>query len=185
LETYLASVETLKRRYAQERQMERIPVRLAGGKIINLSPGGQNILIKQIIEEFAPRFTPGGTVLYVGDTDEKFAHFDVDGLRQLGVTIDEHGKMPDAVIFHRDRGWLMLIEAVTSHGPINPKREAELRRLFRGSHVPLVLVTAFLDRHAMVKYLNDISWETEVWVADAPSHMIHFDGERFLGPKAV
>jgi hypothetical protein len=38
------------------------------------------------------------------------------------------------------------------------------------------------DRRAMLKYLNDISWETEVWVADSPTHLIHFNGERFLGP---
>jgi hypothetical protein len=31
-------------------------------------------------------------------------------------------------------------------------------------------------------YLDKISWETEVWVADSPTHMIHFNGERFLGP---
>jgi len=45
-----------------------------------------------------------------------------------------------------------------------------------------VFVTAFLDRKAMVKHLNQISWETEVWIADAPDHLIHFNGERFLGP---
>lgn len=182
LQTYLASGQTLRERYAQERQMERIPVKLTSGKTLNLSPGGQNILIKHIIEEFAPRFTPDGTILYIGDTDEKFFHFDQGGLRALGITIDKHSKMPDVIIFHSNKSWLMLIEAVTSHGPIHPKRHAELQRLFKGARVPLVLVTAFLDRRAMVKYLNEISWETEVWVADAPSHMIHFDGERFLGP---
>jgi hypothetical protein len=34
----------------------------------------------------------------------------------------------------------------------------------------------------MSRYLGEIAWETEVWVADAPSHLIHFNGERFLGP---
>lgn len=184
LGTYLASMETLRERYAQERKMQRIPIQVAPGKIIDLTPGGQNILVEQIINEFAPRFTPGGIVLYVGDTGEKFAYIDVDGLSELGITIDKHSKAPDVVIYSQQKGWLMLIEAVTSHGPIDPKREGELRRIFRGSKIPLLFVTAFLDRHAMVKYLNDISWETEVWVADAPSHMIHFDGERFLRPRS-
>lgn len=182
LRAYLASVETLARRYAQEREMTRIPVAIAPGKIITLSPSGQNILIEKIIEEFGSRFTPGGKVLYVGDTDEKFAYFDEPGLADLGITIEAHGKMPDVVIFHQERRWLVLIEAVTSHGPIGPKRFTELKELFSGSRVGLVFVTAFLSRRALVQYLQDIAWETEVWIADSPSHVIHFNGERFLGP---
>jgi hypothetical protein len=99
--------------------------------------------------------------------------------------IDRHGKMPDAVVHHAARGWLLLIEAVTSHGPVNPKRHFELKQLFAASTAPLVFVTAFLTRKAMAKYLNEISWETEVWCADSPTHMIHFNGERFLGPPPV
>jgi hypothetical protein len=120
--------------------------------------------------------------IYVGDTDKKWAFFDEALLRSLGVEIEAHGKMPDVVVYHRDRDWLVLIEAVTSHGPVNAKRRNELRDLFAGSTIGLVFVTAFLDRKAMVKYLTDISWETEVWVADAPDHLIHFNGDRFLGP---
>jgi hypothetical protein len=45
-----------------------------------------------------------------------------------------------------------------------------------------VFVTAFLNRRGLLKYLGAIAWETEVWVADTPDHMIHFNGERFLGP---
>ena len=182
LRTFLASMETLKKRYAQEREMSRIPIVVSHGKTITMSPGGQNILVEQIITEFGPRFTPGGRVLYVGDTDEKFAHFDRDELNVIGLTFDTHGKMPDLVIDYTAKKWLILIEAVTSHGPINPKRRGELKKLFESSKVPLVYVTAFLTRAAMVQFLPEISWETEVWVADAPTHLIHFNGERFLGP---
>lgn len=182
LRTYLASVETLKSRYAQERRMNRIPVQIAPGKEITLSPGGQNVLVERIVSEFCPRFTPGGRILYVGDTDEKWAYFDREALEALGVTIDSHGKMPDVVVHHAERGWLVLIEAVTSHGPVDPKRRGELSALFGGSSAGLVFVTAFLDRRALAKYLKDISWETEVWVADSSDHLIHFNGERFLGP---
>jgi len=182
LRAYLTSVETLRTRYAQEREMKRIPVKLAEGKTITLSPGGQNVLVARIIDEFAPRYTPGGTVLYVGDTDNKFAYFDERGLAELGVEIETHGKMPDVIIHYTERNWLVLIEAVTSHGPIDPKRKNELQHLFRNSKAGIVYVTTFLTRRAMVEYLNEISWETEVWVAEAPSHLIHFNGERFLGP---
>jgi hypothetical protein len=90
--------------------------------------------------------------------------------------------MPDVVIHHTEKGWLLLIEAVTSHGPIDPKRRGELKRLFGASKAGLVFVTAFLTRKAMLPYLDELSWETEVWVAESPTHMIHFNGKRFLGP---
>lgn len=182
LRTWLTSVETLKTRYAKERSMTRIPLTLSTGEKIDLSPGGQNVLVKQIIDEFCPRFTPGGKPIYIGDTDTKWAYFDEAGLSALGVEVDSHGKMPDVVIHHVSKNWLVLIEAVTSHGPIDGKRRDELKRLFKNCSAGLVFVTTFLDRAAMVRYLGDISWETEVWVADAPSHLIHFNGERFLGP---
>lgn len=182
VKTYLVSVQTLKQRYARERTMKRIPVTIAAGKTITLSPGGQNVLIEHILKEFSDRFTPGGHAVYVGDTDEKFAYFDEAFLTKLGVEIEAHGKMPDVVIYHKEKNWLVLIEAVTSHGPVDGKRRGELKRLFKGAKPGLVFVTAFLDRKAMVKYLGDISWETEVWIADAPDHLIHFNGERFLGP---
>ena len=183
LDSYLQSVGSLTAMYVRERDMQRIPILLPGETTtITLSPGGQNDLVKRIIEEFCPRFTPGGRVLYVGDAGEKWAIFDEALLAGLGVTIDAHGKMPDVVIYQESRGWLFLIEAVTSHGPVNPKRHLELHTLFEGSSAGLVFVTAFETRQALGRYLGEIAWETEVWVAENPTHMIHFDGDRFLGP---
>jgi hypothetical protein len=109
------------------------------------------------------------------------AYFDQDALRDLGVTIEAQGKMPDVVVHHQAKSWLVLIEAVTSHGPMSPKRHAELKELFEGSTAGLVFVTAFLTKRDLTRYLSDIAGETEVWVAEAPTHMIHFNGERFLG----
>jgi adenine-specific DNA-methyltransferase len=182
IRNYLSSVETLRKRYAQEREARRIPIEVAPGKTIGLSPGGQNILIDRIIDDFCSVFTPGGKTVYVGDTEEKFAYFDEALLKSLGVQIDFHGKMPDVVIYHEKENWLVLIEAVTNHGPVNPKRMNELKKLFSGCKAGLVFVTAFANRQSMLKYLDEISWETEVWVAESPTHLIHFNGERFLGP---
>lgn len=182
LAIYLSKVATLKAKYAQEREMARIPIKIAEGMEISLSPGGQNVLVKEIIDQFAPRFASPGQYIYVGDTDEKYAYFDKQTLADLGVELDAHGKMPDVIIHYTEKSWLLLIEAVTSHGPINAKRRDELKKLFGESSSGLVYVTTFLNRKAMLKYLNDISWETEVWVADHPTHMIHFNGKRFLGP---
>ena len=182
LATFLESRKTLIEMYSAERSLKRIPVLLPDGRPFELTVGGQNILIKEIIEKFCPYYAPGAEVLYIGDTGDKDALWDKPSLANLGVTVDEHGKMPDVVVYFRRRNWLVLIEAVTSHGPVNPKRHLELKALFGKSKVGLVFVTAFLDRRAMARYLPDISWETEVWTADAPTHMIHFNGERFLGP---
>lgn len=121
-------------------------------------------------------------MLYVGDADEKWMVFDKDTLTRLGVKVDAHGKMPDVVIYFPEKDWLILVEAVTSHGPIDPKRHAELKTLFADSKIGLVFVTTFLTRKDLTKFLGQISWETEVWVAEAPDHLIHFNGERFLGP---
>ncbi|BFO14040.1 BsuBI/PstI family type II restriction endonuclease [Streptomyces olivaceus] len=182
LAEYLAERPGLQAMYAREREMNRIPVQLPGGKEIDLSPGGQNTLIVQIINEFCERYTPNGEVLYIGDADNKWAIFEKDALARLGVKVDSHGKMPDVVVFLRERNWLVLIEAASSHGPVDAKRYRELTELFRGSSAGLVFISALPSRIELRKYLKEIAWETDVWCADNPSHLIHFNGERFLGP---
>jgi hypothetical protein len=182
LTAYLAERETLLQRYANVREQHLVPVEVAPGETIHLSPGEHSELMRDIIEEFAPRFAPGSTLVYAGDTGDKMGYFDAALLARLGVEVDSHGKMPDVVFYYTEKDWLLLVESVTSHGPVDGKRHAELAKLFADSTVGIVYVTAFPDRSTMGRYLGDISWETEVWVADAPSHLIHFDGERFLGP---
>lgn len=182
LREYLSLRETLKERYAAEREQNMIPVKLADGSTITLTPGEHSELIREIIENFAARFVPGGELIYVGDTGDKIGYFDVVKLQKFGVVVDTHGKMPDVVIYDPVRDWLLLIESVTSHGPVDGKRHGELGVLFATAKPGLVYVTAFPSRKVMGKYLGVIAWETEVWVASAPTHMIHFNGERFLGP---
>ena len=182
LAAYLTEHQTLIAQYARERKHNLIPVVIAPGKTIALSPGEHSELIRAIIEDFAPRFAPGSVLVYAGDTGEKWGYFDKALLTDLGVEVDAHGKMPDVVLHYTDKNWLLLIESVTSHGPVDGKRHAELSELFAGSKSGLVYVTAFPNRAIMGRYLGEIAWETEVWVADAPSHLIHFNGERFLGP---
>lgn len=182
LNDYLAERETLVARYTKEREQNRIPVEIAPGQQITLSPGEHSELIRAIIEEFASRFAPGSLLVYAGDTGDKWGYFDAAFLAKLGVKVDSHGKMPDVVLYYTAKNWLLLVESVTSHGPVDGKRYAELASLFTGSSAGLVYVTAFPNRAVMCRYLNEIAWETEVWVADAPSHLIHFNGERFLGP---
>jgi len=187
--TYLSEHETLIVKYAKERQQNRIPVKIAPGKEITISPGEHSVLIRSIIEDFAPRFAPrfapGSVLVYAGDTGDKWGYFDAALLAELGVCIDLKGKMPDVVLYFSKMNWLLLIESVTSHGPVGSKRHAELSKLFNASTAGLVFVTAFPNRAVMGRYLSEVAWETEVWVADAPSHLIHFNGVRFLGPYSA
>lgn len=179
---YLKEQEGLASKYAMEREMLMLPVVLTDGASIQLSPGKHSQLIKKIIEEFAPRFVPGSRVLYAGDTAEKWGYCDEEGLRALAVEVELHGKMPDVVLYYPVKNWILLVEAVTSHGPVDGKRRSELAELFKRCSAGVVYVTAFTTRAELARYLGEISWETEVWVAEAPTHMIHFDGVRFLGP---
>ena len=182
LQQYLASRETLKHEIARKRTLARVPVTLPDGSKVALSPGGQNPLIKSIIEQFCSAFAPGGKVLYIGDTENKFVHLETERLAALGVTLDSAAKIPDVIVHHTAKNWLLLIEAVTSAGPVDGKRRKELKELFVGCQVGLVFVTAFETRRAMQTFSSQIAWESEVWIADDPDHMIHFNGERFLGP---
>lgn len=182
VERWLEIGTPLAAKWAQDRQMQMIPVKVARRRKVALTPGAHSELIRDILKSFAPRFAPGSEVIYVGDTGDKVGYFDEERLAGLGVTVDRHGKMPDVVLYFGEKNWLLLVEAVTSHGPMDAKRHNELADLFGEARAGLIYVTAFPDRKVMARYLSEISWETEVWCADAPSHLIHFDGERFLGP---
>lgn len=184
LAEYLKLRPTLAAKYAKVRDMAMVPLQIGAGKEIRLSAGDHSSLIRKIIEEFSPRFIAVGWLVYVGDTGDKYGYFDVEFLKKLNVTLDHHGKLPDVVVYSKKNNWLFLIEAVTSHGPVDSKRHAELQTLFDGCSAGLVYVSAFPDRKGFLKYLDAIAWETEAWIASAPTHMIHFNGERFLGPYA-
>ncbi|MFN7609927.1 MAG: BsuBI/PstI family type II restriction endonuclease [bacterium] len=173
---------SLVEQYAKARDMQMVPVNVKEGYEITLSPGDHSELIRDIVENFGPRYAPGGELVYVGDTGDKHGFFDKELLASLGVVLDNHGKLPDVVIYMPDKNWLLLIESVTSHGPVESKRQIELARLFKGCMAGLVYVSAFPDRKTFLRYLDFIAWESEVWIADAPTHMIHFNGARFLGP---
>ena len=182
LKKWLANTETLRDRYRMERDMHLIPCTMADGSILALSAGDHSALIRDIIEQFAPRFAPGCRLIYVGDTGNKGVIFDEIYLAKLGVVVHERGKMPDLILHFTDKNWLILVESVTSVGPVDGKRHAELTQLFSDSSAGLVFVTAFQDRVLMKRFLTEIAWETEVWIASDPDHLIHFNGDRFLGP---
>lgn len=168
--------------YASKKQMEKMPVKINGADF-TFSPGNHNLLQKLIIEEFAPRFAPHSECLYVGDTIAKDLVKDVDKLKSLGFEITLHDKMPDVVLYREDKDWIYFIESVTSVGPMDPKRIKEINEMTTGVRSGKIYVTAFLDFATFKKFSESLAWETEVWIADMPEHMVHLNGDRFLGPR--
>jgi len=181
---FLAIHGSLLKKYQKERAERLISVGLPLGKVVDLSPGQHNLVSREAIEKFLPAFAKKAKVIYVGDTADKNRFVDEGALKQLGLALSDHGKLPDIIFWEKKNQWLYLIEVVTTRGPVTPQREQELRDLFGPTGYGLIFVSVFPDRATFKKHASDIAWETEVWLADEPTHLIHYNGEKFLGPYA-
>lgn len=181
-EVFVAQYGSLAARYAGRKRRQATPVKLPDGTEILLSHGKHNVLQAAIVQEFAPRFAPDAVLLYLGDATQRTLHVDTILLQQVGITITSHGKLPDVILYDQARKWLFFVEAVTSHGPVSPKRFVELEAEAALSSAARVYVTAFPDFKEFKKHVADIAWETEIWIAEHPEHMIHYNGDKFLGP---
>jgi adenine-specific DNA-methyltransferase len=184
VQSFITSQGALLEIYQKNRAQHKVPVRLTSGEEYHLSPGKHNQLQATIIEEFGPRFAPGAILLYLGDTENKTLILDKSGFESLGIPVPSPDKLPDVVLYDQVRNWLFLIEAVTSHGPVSPKRHLELEEALKGCSAGRVYVSAFPNFATFKNFLTEIAWETEVWLAELPSHLIHFNGDRFLGPHS-
>lgn len=179
---FLLNHESLVNMYASKRSMQKMPV-IINGAGFTFSPGKHNELQKAIIEEFAPRFAPGSECLYVGDTTEKDLVKNVEKLSGLGFEITLHDKMPDVVLYSAEKNWIYFVESVTSVGPMDPKRIREIEEMTQNVTAGKIYVTAFLDFATYKKFAESLAWETEVWLAEMPDHMIHLNGDKFMGPR--
>ena len=183
LKKFLNCHQSLIEQYASKKKMSMMPVKI-NGQDFRFSAGKHNELQKAIIEEFAPRFAPNSECLYVGDTIEKDLVKNVEKLTALGFEITLHDKMPDVVLYREDKNWLYFIESVTSVGPMDPKRILEITEMTKEVMTGKIFVTAFLDFKTYKRFSEDLAWETEVWIAEMPDHMIHLNGDKFLGPRS-
>ena len=183
LNSFLNEHESLKEKFSSKREMTKVPVTINGCEC-KFSTGSHNLLQKAIIEEFAPRFARGAQVLYVGDTAKKDLIKDREKLAELGILLGEHEKLPDVILYCSEKQWIYFIEAVTSVGPISQKRMFEIDDLSKNCKCGKVFVTAFLNMKIYKKFANELAWETEVWIAENPEHMIHLNGDKFIGPRS-
>lgn len=175
---------------ARKRDLDLVEVVLPDGVKLALTPGVHNLLQKAVVEDFLPRFARGEgsgfEVLYIGDAANKVLYKATERLKELKVFELKHGELPDVIAYVPEKNWLYLVEAVHSFGPIDEARRMKLAKLLEECPVKgIVFVTAFMDKTTFKKHAHEIAWETEVWVAEDPDHMIHFNGEKFLGPYQV
>lgn len=182
LEEYNSKTIKLMEELERRRDLAKVPVTLPGGKTINLSYGEHNNLQKAIIEEFLPLFGFGAEVLYVGDTSNKFLHLDKDALESINFFPLEHEELPDVVAYSREKNLLYLIEAYHSTGEWSEVRVRKVKRKLEESKCSAIVVffTAFENKNVFKQKAKDIAWETEVWIADNPEHLVHFNGFKFL-----
>lgn len=181
VDEWARNVGSLKEKYKKARELLRMPLELPDGKVVTLSPGKHNEVQVAVIDQFAALFAHDSVLTYLGDTEKKDLYINEEAINELGIKLD-HDKLPDVVLYNSKLKWIYLIEAVTSHGPMTPKRVVELQEMFSGCNCELIFVSAFPDRAEFRNYMSGIAWETEVWLVDDPEHMIHFNGEKFLGP---
>ncbi len=182
LEVFMKYHEKLIDIYTSKKKMKMMPVKINGADL-EFSVGKHNQLQKAIIEEFAPRFAENSECLYVGDTIKKDLVKNVEKLTELGFEITLHDKMPDVVLYREDKNWIYFIESVTSVGPMDAKRILEINEMTKSVKSGKIFVTAFLDFKTYKKFAEQLAWETEVWIAELPEHMIHLDGDKFMGPR--
>lgn len=182
LSEYLKEAKSLKEELECRRNLMKVPVTLPGGKRISLSYGAHNDLQKEIIETFLPLFGFGAEVLYVGDTTDKFLHLDEKALKEINFFVLEHDELPDVVAYSHEKNLLYLIEAYHSTGEWNEIRVRKVKRKLKesGCSADVVFFTAFETKNAFKQKAKDIAWETEVWIAESPEHLVHFNGYKFL-----
>jgi hypothetical protein len=182
LAKFIAETSSLKEELERKRNLEKVPVTLPNGKTIDLSYGEHNALQKAIIEVFLPLYGFGAEVLYVGDTSDKYLHLEQEALESINFFPLEHEELPDIVAYSKAKNLLYLIEAYHSTGEWSEVRVRKVKRKLEESKCKanVVFFTAFENKNAFRAKAKDIAWETEVWIADVPEHLIHFNGYKFL-----
>lgn len=171
----------LVRGQAAERTVLNMNVRI-NGYDYQLSRGSHNQLQKAVAEVFKENFARSAEFIYLGDSTNREMYKNTELLDELGfdITLDV---LPDIVLYDREKRWLYFIECVTSVGPVSERRKSDIENITYGVHASNIYITAFPDLKTFKKFVGELAWETEVWIADMPAHMIHLNGDRFIGPR--
>lgn len=182
IEYFLSTHQTLEVLYEQKKEIEKTVCNI-GGEILEFKRSPHNKLQKAIIEEFSTRFAKGAELLYVGDTAEKYLYINKPKIKELGIDVFADAALPDVVLYDKEKDWVFFIEAVTSVGPMSAERVYKIKKSCENCKSGLIFVTAFQTMRKCKEKIIEIAWDTEIWIADQPDHMIHLNGDRFIGPR--
>ena len=154
-----------------------VTVNLPDGEKLELSPGAHNILEKHIVENLVPHQIKKPEVVYLGDTKKKMLYVNGKLVKRLGLVLDEHDKLPDVIVWSHASKKFLVIESVTSVGPVEESRKKEIESVINkktGKNYSIVYITAFLDRKTFARFAGIIATETYVWIAAEPDQLIHY-----------
>lgn len=160
----------------RERAAHAVQVRLPNGTLRNLEPGDASIILRGVIQDWAPARLTDAVVLSISEPGDKVYVADASRLRALGLTIDAGNLLPDALIV--DIGatppTFWIVEAVATDGPVTEARRRQLLRWAASQSIPTVscrFLSAFLDRNDGIakRRLKDLAADTFAWYASEPT----------------
>ncbi len=177
----LSAGETWKR----QRRKAEIPVEVGQAQPYFLSPGTHSRLAADVVQVYAPTFLKAPQVVYVGDTRNKGGYQNRDLMRELNLPLQVTASLPDVILLCEAERRLVVVEVVASSGPISTPRLLQLEQLVQQScalgYRPRY-VTAFPSRRVFRRFVEDIAWGSQVWIASEAEQVIAFGKERDGAP---
>lgn len=171
--------QLIKRKAKRALQNKDIPVRISSGQVFYLGPGEHNLLEKSVVEVFGHAFLNEPQVVYLGETSPRKGYQNRTLMRRLNLPIDTAASLPDVILFSETDLHLVIIEVVTSSGPVNSIRLEQLQKFTKGPRklgIKTTYVSAFPSRAVFRKFVEDIAWGSSVWIENEPNNIVHFEG---------
>lgn len=171
---YLKQTKTVERDYIMEYE----------GNYIALSKSEHNKLQKKILEQLVPLVSKGKPeLLYIGDAADRSLLQENDRLDELGIhVLSQSGNLPDIIIYDSQENCVIFIEAYHSTGPFTLDRVNAIKALCHCREgMEAAFITAFDTTTKMLKHYKEVAWDTEIWSADEPTHLVHKNGDKFIG----
>lgn len=175
--THMSPGDVLKIQYANDlaKSQHQVSVQIPGYGNRPLEPGTASLIIKGVVEEWAPRRLGAPIVVAISEPGTKVWVVDAAKMATAGISINVSSVLPDVIIL--DAGTspptFWIIEAVASDGEINEVRKNDLLTWAEDQYInPLHcrFLSAFASRSSASakKRLKDIAVGTYCWFLDEP-----------------
>lgn len=178
-ENHLNPGDLIKVRTARNRDREQyaVTVTLPGGTVRTLEPGEASLILKGVVEEWAPVRLGDPVVLTISEPGRKLVVADNETLVAAGLNINVSLLLCDALLVDLATKpvTFWMVEAVASDGPIDEDRKHSFLRWAEDHRIPVTacrFLTAFSSRHSASarRRLKDLAANTYAWYADEPHH---------------